>query len=742
MHRILLFATLFAALLVVFDSAAAGSILTVGDDPSCDFDDLQDALDQAATAYPETVFIEINHDVEIVDPPLVVRGANVRIEGGYFGCGSGLRAGSTDLSARGENRAFVVARALVEPRNPSRLTLRHIQVLDGRAFSGAGIQISGGSEVYLQDSNVIGNSARLRGGGVEVLEGSILELFGTSIISANEAGRLDRSGQGGGVYCSGDPARIALTSGVELSGNQVFNAGPGLSRGGGFFIEDGCNISMFGDAAVNLNRADEGGGGYLDDAVATLHTVTDEEGVLATPRFEGNQVRKTGGALVLVNNSILSAKRAAFVGNGLTLDATPTGASTIHLQDGSEFKTSVIPGVPSDCPDGPACSQFTHNDADDLPMILLGHLSKARLRGMLIADNGGESASLIRIDDFRATVELGNSFVAQNAVDHLVDGMVADGSVDIIQNTVADNAGLASIISVDDNRDGFFLTVSNNLLMQDAPFLTGQGRFSNETWECHVGVAAQSEPFDRERLISDAGFVDAADLDYRLGPGSEAVDRCGDPQDSYGADIDGRPRPVDHAEVPGFLFVDAGAQEVQAPSAQRTLTVNIEGSGTVTDIEITRAGVDCRETCQVALDALEDVLLLATPDPGFGAVWEDCPLVVDQDACSIFMDQDRSVAVRFAPLHELTLGVFGPGRITSPALHSPINCNTESCSFQVLEGESIRFTALPDPGAIFVEWQGACAGAAQDCALTLDQPARAEAHFAEVPVFRDRFEEN
>lgn len=722
--------------------AGAGAI-TVGQQSSCDFSELQSALDEAAGEYPDTVRIRVNRNVEIADPPLVVRGANVDLEGGYSDCESDTRIGTTNLSARGETRVFVVAEALTDPSRRSRLTLRHIQVLDGRAFNGAGIQVSGDSEVYLQDSNVIGNSATLRGGGIEVLEGSALEISGPSMISGNDAGRLDRSGQGGGVYCSGGGSRVVVGAGVEIGSNQAVGDGADPARGGGVFVADACSFTMIGDAAVNLNRADEGGGGYLDGATGALLMGSDATGSLAVPHFENNRVAGSGGALSLLNGTLMSAQRAGFVGNGFLLDAEPTGGGTLHLESGSRFTTSVIEGVPSDCPQGPACSRFTGNRADGVPMIMVDDDSTLRLRGMLIAENGGPGASLVTVGGSRVTVALQNNFVVRNPVGHVLDGIADGANISLVHNTIADTPGLQAVMFIEDDLEGFSLAFSKNLVMEEGvPVFAGSGQFFNETWECHVGPTFQTPPFDSQTLIGDADFADPVNLDYHLAPKSEAIDRCDGSLFEQSSDIDGEFRPVDHVAIAGDLYTDAGADEVQGPVAQRRLIVNVDGPGTVLGSINVRAGLECRETCEVGFDSLSLVDLEAVPDPGFGVVWEDCPFPDDEVFCHVFMDGDQSATVRFPPLHDLSVRVVGPGQVFGGEGSVPIECPGDNCKDQVVGGETALLVAIPDKESVFTGWQGDCAFAGNDpvCELTVNQPVEIEAHFFSPVIFRDDFE--
>lgn len=285
------------------------------------------------------------------------------------------------------------------------------------------------------------------------------------------------------------------------------------------------------------------------------------------PRFEGNQVTVSGGALVLSDHARLETDRAAFINNGPVFDAVGVRGGALYLTDSSGF-TMQGAAVPPDCPHGPLCPRFLGNQADEGALASVGGSSTIALNGALVADNTGPGTSLVRFSGFRGNAILTNSFLVRNRVSQIVSGSPIEGTASFRHNTIADNTDLESVLLVENGIRN--VRFSNNLVMEDdIPIFSGSGPILNETWECHVGSSAQTMPFDREVVIDNPDFVDPGNLDYHLGPDSGAIDVCGELDfNSTTIDIDHEPRPVDHSSEQGERIADAGADEVQAPVEQ------------------------------------------------------------------------------------------------------------------------------------------------------------------------------
>lgn len=158
----------------------------------------------------------------------------------------------------------------------------------GTAGSGGGIYSTAG-DVRISGSNITSNSAARGGGGIEIVNGSLL-LTAVSKVQSNVAGPTGSAnpGQGGGIRVSGtlnprvvivggqvsnnqaqsqgggiwvnESARVVLRTGAVVSNNQTLAAG---SIGGGVYIQGHLQAT---DSSISSNVAQQAGGGvYVDN---------------------------------------------------------------------------------------------------------------------------------------------------------------------------------------------------------------------------------------------------------------------------------------------------------------------------------------------------------------------------------------------------------------------------------------------------------------------------------------------
>jgi len=79
----------------------------------------------------------------------------------------------------------------------------------------------------------------------------------------------------------------------------------------------------------------------------------------------------------------------------------------------------------------------------------------------------------------------------------------------------------------------------------------------------------------------------------------------------------------------------------------------------------------------------------------------------------------------------MTVTRQGSGRVTSSL--PGIDCGA-ACNHSFRSGDTVRLTAVADPGASFVEWSGACTNSSGDCVVTMDQARNVTAKFTERTV--------
>ena len=177
------------------------------------------------------------------------------------------------------------------------------------------------------------------------------------------------------------------------------------------------------------------------------------------------------------------------------------------------------------------------------------------------------------------------------------------------------------------------------------------------------------------------------------------------------------------------------------PPTEFPLTIEVEGEG-----EVTGSGITCTESpasaeeCEEEFAAGTEVPLTATAGGlshfvGWTTVEGDAGTCTGTEASCATGELNAPAKLKavFAPNtveYTLTVEVEGPGHVTGP---EGINCPEGSCSAEFPENEMVELTPVADPGAEFVEWQGACTGSGS-CIVKMSEEKTVKAIFAYVPA--------
>ena len=162
--------------------------------------------------------------------------------------------------------------------------------------------------------------------------------------------------------------------------------------------------------------------------------------------------------------------------------------------------------------------------------------------------------------------------------------------------------------------------------------------------------------------------------------------------------------------IPPFNLTGTGA------SSQQQLTVNISGTGTVSDNlgQITNCS---GPTCTGSYSNGASVILTATPHAGSSFTgWSgDCS---GTGTCSLTMNQSHSVTATFnGSGPTLTIGEPGTGLGTVTTDPSGISCQP-NCSATFATDSVVTLVATPAAGSAFTGWSGACTGTGP-CQVTM-----------------------
>jgi List-Bact-rpt repeat protein/uncharacterized protein DUF4214 len=187
------------------------------------------------------------------------------------------------------------------------------------------------------------------------------------------------------------------------------------------------------------------------------------------------------------------------------------------------------------------------------------------------------------------------------------------------------------------------------------------------------------------------------------------------------------------------LFV-TGAPASAGPLQEGfTLTVSVSGQGHVSS---SPGGIDCPSRCSATFGVESTVTLSKSADSGWDfAGWGgDCS---GTGGCKVTMTKSRKVNATFQqpsvepppppppppppkPKFTLTVAVTGPGMVASTT--AGIVCGSD-CAQDYDQGASVTLAPLPNDGARFAGWGGACTGTAL-CMMTMDGSKTATAKFS------------
>jgi len=204
-----------------------------------------------------------------------------------------ITAGSADDKKNKDERPDEVGGGVFV--NDGSPTLSDVRIIGNRAkLDGGGVASYGGGGPVLSETVVESNAAQRNGGGVYNSEGSGLRVRFVTL-RGNTA--VDR---GGGIY--NDGANVRFTN-VTVEGNEATS---GTGRGGGVATVDSKG-SVFTNLEVVGNRAAQGGGFYNGSGSSTTN--------LGTATFSGNYATNQGSG-IFTGNEDLNLTNSIVWGNG------------------------------------------------------------------------------------------------------------------------------------------------------------------------------------------------------------------------------------------------------------------------------------------------------------------------------------------------------------------------------------------------------------------------------------------
>ena len=207
--------------------------------------------------------------------------------------------------------------------------------------------------------------------------------------------------------------------------------------------------------------------------------------------------------------------------------------------------------------------------------------------------------------------------------------------------------------------------------------------------------------------------------------------------EAQAARMEGGRRIAAFAVACALTIASAYAQPTRA-IAFYGFTIELSGDGSGTVITLNGQGVDDgRFNCQLSKgtvvagsDCYENYIdgssggtgvdVIVFPSPAAGTCWSagiDCS--PDASQLPITLHSDELLTV-FFNLRSFNVTVSRSGTGTGTVTSSPagINC-PGTCAAPFLYGTEVALTAVPNPGASFAEWDGACAGQGAACKIAI-----------------------
>jgi hypothetical protein len=173
-------------------------------------------------------------------------------------------------------------------------------------------------------------------------------------------------------------------------------------------------------------------------------------------------------------------------------------------------------------------------------------------------------------------------------------------------------------------------------------------------------------------------------------------------------------------EVGEFVGAQMAAANVNVPS----VTITKSGNGNVSSADRL---ISCGSKCAAGYNAGTPVTLTASPSSGSAFTGWSGACTGSDPTCTVTVNEALNVTAAFAPVYTLSIGRSGSGTVTSTP--AGIDCG-KTCSAKFVQSATVTLTATPAAGQRFLNWTGACTGAAPTCTLTVNQNASVQAVFS------------
>lgn len=493
--------------------------------------------------------------------------------------------------------------------------------LNSAGRDGGGIYLDGNSTLTFGTPTTLEHGARLEsntaengnGGGIYVASSGSIVIEEKSKISKNTAIN------GAGIYVKSRNSELSISGGL-VTGNIATEEGGGLYLGMKTVVLDGMNITM--------NQANKGGGIYSANTAFAMSLQILNSTVSANNAAGGGGLYSADSVQLSVQNSIF-AENDASSGGGMFFSGS-FGSPTIVLENQSRVENNsarfgaglYLSGVSGKTVfftmrDG----TIVDNQASDEGGALFSKWGSVSIERSLLSGNDATNASILDSIDSTATFQ--NSIFYANTAAELVQ-LHGNANLAVLDSTLVAE------------------TATNGFSFTDP---SAQLTTRNSIYSGYTALVSHPNQLDYSCLLDSTGdygaagsplFVDAANHDFHLQSNSPAINKC---VSGTNLDFASNSRPVGAGATP----FDIGAYEYQTPGTYYTLSLSVQGSGTVTS---NPGGIDCGNDCSESYLSGTSVALSAATEPGyvFSGWTGSC---TGSGPCNISMTEGRSVQALF-----------------------------------------------------------------------------------------------